>query len=187
MKKLILNSAFGILAALACAHQALAALPAPICQNFEGTIVLSVDPECQILTRSDTRVYFPDLLSPSSPSQFLGFPGTCFTGEINGTLNNQPVTGESYSGQTTNNFPALTGFGQLAFSAATTLVLKNQGGISLGAIYFQDTGLINLSDGQTQEQLVAVGANGLFWSVKGTVQIGGDEFLGAPFIGQFCR
>lgn len=200
MRKLILNSIFGILTALACASQSFATLPPPVCQNFGGILTLSSDAGCQILTRSDTRIYFPDLL-PTNNSNFrflasLGVVGTCFTGTLTeGTLDGQTITGTSYSGQTTNSFPTnptqplfnSLGLPVTAFSAATTLILKNQAGFPLGNIYFRDTGLINLSDGSTSEQLVVVGANGLFWGIKGTVQINGNEFTGAPVTGQFCR
>ncbi|HRF45685.1 MAG TPA: hypothetical protein PLD30_15860 [Candidatus Competibacteraceae bacterium] len=183
MRKLVLNLSFGILAALACTSYALAAFPPPICQKFEGTLTLSIDPACQILTRSDTRIYFPDLLLPNGLSQFLGVPGTCFTGTItNGKLDNRPVTGTSYSGQTTHNLES-----PAQFSAATTLVLTNPNESPIGNIYFRDAGLFTDAAGSVREQLVVVGANGLFWGVKGTVQIAGNEFIGAPVTGQFCR
>lgn len=213
MNKSILNSIFGILATLACANQALATLPPPpLCQNFSGTLFLQHDgtsenPACQILQRTDTRVYFPDLLLTNNFNfrflYALGVPGTCFIGTITGTLDGQPVIGTSYSGQTTNNFPDLRSFGKFAFSAATTLVLNKKIGpnpndqLPLGNIYFRDTGFLtfgpefpdNPLDVEANEQLVVIGASGLFWGIKGTLRIDGYELApsGAALTGQFCR
>lgn len=203
MRKLILNSIFGILTALACTSYALAALPPPVCQNFTGKLVLTPDldanfqPACQLLERSDTRWYFTDLLSPSSPSQFLAnlqvpppFGSWCFTGAIQGMLDNQPVTGVTYSGQTTNNFPIPSpGTFPVPNSAATTLILNNRAGLPLGNIYFRDTFFITDSSGSAKEQLVVIAGSGLFWGIKGTMQIAGYEFAppGADITGQLCR
>lgn len=219
MKKLILNSTLGILVTLTCFSQAVATtLPSPLCQDFSGTLLLQPDvdanyhPACQILQRPDTRVYFSDLLKPYNPSnlnaiqnkfQFLAAlgipppspPGSwCFTGTINGTLDGQPVTGVSYSGQTTNNFPLpAPGNFPIPNSAATTVVLYTKpptgGGYPLGNIYFRDIFFITDSSGSAKEQLVVIGASGLFWGIKGTLQIEGNEFIppGATLVGQFCR
>lgn len=186
MKPSFLNPAVGLLATLATTlSPAWASLPPPVCQDFQGTLVLTADPvnTCAILNQSDTRWQFPDVVFLFS----LGVPNTCFTGAIEGTLNGQPVTGISYSGQITNSFPNLMYSGQLAFTAATTLVLKNQANQLLGRLYFRDTGLINLSDGTASEQLAAIAGTGQFWGIKSTVTIAGNEFLGAPVTGRFCR
>jgi hypothetical protein len=142
-------------------------------------LVLTADPvkTCAILDQPDTHWQFPDVLSAFIPN-VDPLNSTCFTGAIEGMLNGQPVTGISYSGQITNSFPDRTGFGQLAFAAATTLVLKNQANQLLGRLYFRDTGLINLSDGMASEQLAAIAGTGLFWGIKGMVTIMGNEFLG---------
>jgi hypothetical protein len=188
MKPSLLNPAVGLLATLATLSPAWASLPPPICQDFQGTLVLTADPvnTCAILNQPDTRWQFPDVLSTFIPNVDPWNP-TCFTGAIEGTLNGQPVTGISYSGQIANPFPDLRGLGQLAFAAATTLVLKNQANQLLGRLYFRDTGLLNLSDLTASEQLAAIAGTGQFWSIKGTVTIVGNEFMGAPVTGRFCR
>jgi hypothetical protein len=185
MKSFFLNRAAGVLATLATLSPAWASPPPPICQDFQGTLVLTADPvnTCAILNRPDTRWQFPDVVFLFS----LGVPNTCFTGAIQGTLDGQPVTGISYSGQITNPFPDLSGFGQLAFAAATTLALKNQADRLLGHFYFRDTGLISLADGTANEQLVVIAGTRRFSGMKGTVTIQGNEFLGAPVAGRFCR
>ena len=188
MKLSFLHSTVGILATLATLNPAWSGLPTPLCQKFQGTLVLVADPTgtCAILNQVDTRWQFPDVLSAFIPNVNPQNP-TCFTGAIQGTLNGQPVTGVSYSGQIANSFPDLSGFGQLAFAAATTLALKNQANQPLGRLYFRDTGLLNLVDGTASEQLVAIAGIGLFSGIKGTVIIQGNEFVEASVTGRFCR
>jgi hypothetical protein len=185
MKSFFLNRAAGVLATLATLSPAWAGLPPPVCQDFKGMLRLTPEVEtCAILNQPDTRWQFPDVVFLAS----LGFLNTCFTGYIEGTLSGQPVTGISYSGQIANPFPDLRGYGYLAFAAATILVLKDQADRPLGRLYFRDTGLISLADGgTTSEQLAAIAGTGLFWGIKGTATIVGNEFSGAPIAGRFCR
>lgn len=167
--------------ALACA--ALPALAATDleCQTFQGTFTLTPDPNCRIVQMPARQKQFPD-------ATFLAEQGvldTCFLGKVTGTLGFDTVTGTAVSGQIAGALPAPAA-NLMSFAAATVLRLQDSGNRNLGVLYLRDTGMINLADYITHEQLVVIGGTRRFAGGRGTLTVSGNEFTGAAVSGQLC-
>lgn len=151
------------------------------CQTFQGTFTLAPDPNCRIVQMPVRQKQFPD-------ATFLaeqGLPGTCFLGSVTGTLGFETVTGTAVSGQIEGALPAPAA-NLVSFAAATVLRLKDSDNQDLGVLYLRDTGMMNMADYITHEQLVMIGGTRRFAGGRGSLTISGNEFAGAAVSGQIC-
>lgn len=164
------------------------------CKTLSGSILLTPEFDtCSILDRADTQKNFPSLTFLYS----LGIPTpTCFTSQFNGQLNGREIRGKGVSGMTLSSYNVpqpLDIPGYEAFTAATTLGVRDRWNNFLGFLYFTDTGIItendpyDLSDDIANERLVIIGGTGIFQKVKGHIDIVGNEFNGANVVqGTIC-
>lgn len=146
------------------------ALAAPYtCKPITGTIQqLSPDPACNIL--KDKNNYFPD-------ATFFGTANSCFSGNLQATLDGKSVTGTSYSGLTAN------GVGQ--FTAASIIRLKS-GPIELGRVFTKDVVLLD-PDNNPIELVTMVGGSKMFKGGYGNLEIKGNGLYQATsFSGLVC-
>jgi hypothetical protein len=156
------------------------------CQEVAGTLLLTPDRTCQIKRRENVQ-QFPDVvfLEPNSCTPF-----TCFTGDVNGTLDKQRITGKSVSGLTANafaqTFQSPQGCSPI-FTAATVVRLFNARNKFIGRLFLRDFGVMN-ADGTVTEELVVIGGTGEFKDAKGTLAVQGNEFAppGASVSGTIC-
>ena len=142
-----------------------------ICKSITGTIQqLTPDPECNILQAKPN--HFPDVT-------FFGVAGTCFSGNLQATLDgNTPITGTSYSGLTVN------GIDQHQLTAASAIRL-NAGSIELGRVFTKD--VVFNPGGNTKELLTMVGGSKMFHDGYGSLEITGDALNQATsFTGELC-
>lgn len=146
------------------------------CQEFQGRIFLMPDLDCNILDFPAIDKQFPDV-------EFLGFP-SCFQGTVTGTLDGQQIEGEAYSGLTA--LPDILPDDSMLFTAATVIIVRNSENKKIGVLYLRDTGLFDPLFSTTDEQLVVVGGTKKFKKAKGAFIISGNEFLGAPAVGNIC-
>lgn len=139
------------------------------CKPITGTIQqLTPDPECNILQAKPN--HFPDVT-------FFGVAGTCFSGNLQATLDgNTPITGTSYSGLTAN------GLGQLTAASAIRL---NAGSIELGRVFTKD--VVFNAGGDTKELLTMVSGSKTFHDGYGGLEITGDAlYQTTSFAGELC-
>ena len=110
----------------------------------------------------------------------LGVPDSCFTGWLEGTLGDMPISGEVASGFTANDFNSPT-----TLTAASRFELFDAyKGKKLGKIYTLDS--IFDPQGDTSESLLMVGGKKRFKHGTGDFQVNGNALSGAPFTGEIC-
>ncbi len=146
------------------------------CKRFAGDIQLFPVPdgECPILNYREK--YFPDLTFLHQQQ----IPQTCFIGQLEGSLDKMRITGQVFSGLTTNRL------GESSFlTAASFIKLYNaDNSEKLGNVVTQDI-IMNLND-DSKEYLTMIKGSQYFNGGKGHFEIHGNVFIGARFKGTLC-
>lgn len=173
---------------LVCSGSTISA-PEPHCEQFTGTMTLQADDCSAFQNRIQRERIFQD-------ADFYGLPGTCFYSTISdGELTDwrgrqQKVKGEGWSALTRSRFdPPNSPPSPGLFTAATIVDLRTDDAKQrdLGSIYLRDAGVGPDSQFVTAEQLIGVGGTRELSNRTVTLEIRGNEFIGAPVLGTICR
>lgn len=151
------------------------------CKDFAGEIKLEPDPDCKILTHRARALEFPDVKFMTE----TGAQNACFKGKLTGSIGKIQVIGNSYSAHTTSPM-RITSANAIPFTAASIASLRLANGMKLGNIYLRDSGVYDPNTNMVDEQLVSSGSTGFLFKTRATINVSGNEFVGAPATGTIC-